>query len=726
MNKARRPIICVVAAEANSIEQRQILYGIIEKAQEYGYDTAVISNIYNPNVSINSLACENKIYELIQSEDIAAMIMIAESFVNEEIRQNIADLMLKKDIPMIILGAYLEEFSDSRFTFINTSDENDTIAMIDHLIDVHGFTDIDFLSGYEYINVSQKRAEGYRMAMRKHGLPVDEKKIHFGDFWMDSGKALAERYINGTLPMPQAVACANDYMAYGMLDTFSRNGIKVPEDITVIGYEYIDKRLMHTPLLTTYQRNRADLGRQAVDYIHSCLNDTAIPEFTPPEGNFVLGDSCPCGRDNQKYLEELEAVKIKKDFEFWNLFSSLDQEITESKNLSEFVTILGKFHWLLRDVYDIILCLYTDWYDPENEISDIVTCRQVMPWLDNSPFELHRFDFAEIFSRCQTPAAYYFNPIFFGQRMFGHIILRYDHPDTYDDIFRNWIKSISICLEFLRMKNDIRYLTSCQNLSDQRDTLTGMYNAFGLEKAYSSAVLHGNREMYFIMLKICLFDESIAISNADDKIKAILDASRALDEFSGNHDICGRINDNTLVCIVQRSAETEMIADCVSSILLQHKKYMNYCGTDSFVCITEKCSGMPYNEIYEKCTAAADKRIKEMAEKKLIGHYNEMADIRTYIYNHPDETFGSESLHELFPGSTGYLRSVFKQCFDISFHKDCIVARIAKAKYYLSTTTLNVVEISEKCGYLDSKYFLRQFSSVVGMTPIQYRTSILN
>ena len=726
MNKARRPIICVVAAEANSIEQRQILYGIIEKAQEYGYDTAVISNIYNPNVSINSLACENKIYELIQSEDIAAMIMITESFVNEEIRQNIADLMLKKDIPMIILGAYLEEFSDSRFTFINTSDENDTIAMIDHLIDVHGFTDIDFLSGYEYINVSQKRAEGYRMAMRKHGLPVDEKKIHFGDFWMDSGKALAERYINGTLPMPQAVACANDYMAYGMLDTFSRNGIKVPEDVTVIGYEYIDKRLMHTPLLTTYQRNRADLGRQAVDYIHSCLNDTAIPKFTPPEGNFVLGDSCPCGRDNKKYLEELEAVKIKKDFEFWNLFSSLDQEITESKNLSEFVTILGKFHWLLRDVYDIILCLYTDWYDPENEISDIVTCRQVMPWLDNSPFELHRFDFAEIFSRCQTPAAYYFNPIFFGQRMFGHIILRYDHPDTYDDIFRNWIKSISICLEFLRMKNDIRYLTSCQNLSDQRDTLTGMYNAFGLEKAYSSAVLHGNREMYFIMLKICLFDDSIAISNADDRIKAILDASRALDEFSGNHDICGRINDNTLVCIVQRSAETEMIADCVSSILLQHKKYMSYCGTDSFVCIAEKCSGIPYSEIYEKCTAAAEERIKEMAEKKLIGHYNEMADIRTYIYNHPNETFGSESLHELFPGSTGYLRSVFKQCFDISFHKDCIVARIAKAKYYLSTTTLNVVEISEKCGYLDSKYFLRQFSSVVGMTPIQYRTSILN
>ena len=65
MNKPKRPIICVVSAEANSIEQRQILFGIIEKAQEYGYDTAVLSNIYNPNISINSLECENKIYELV-------------------------------------------------------------------------------------------------------------------------------------------------------------------------------------------------------------------------------------------------------------------------------------------------------------------------------------------------------------------------------------------------------------------------------------------------------------------------------------------------------------------------------------------------------------------------------------------------------------------------------------------------------------------------------------
>lgn len=726
MNKPKRPIIGVVAAEANSIEQRQILHGLIEKAQEYGYDTAVISNIYNPNVLINSLECENKIYELLLSDDISAIIMIAESFVNEKIRAKLAELMSTKNVPILIAGTFLDEFSDPRFTFINTSDENDIFEIAEHLIIEHGFTDIALLTGYDILESSHKRADGYKKALIEHGIAVDESKIHFGTFWMDSGKELAEKYISGELSMPQAVICANDYMAYGMLDAFMKAGIKVPDRITVIGYEYIDKRLLYTPLLTTYQRNRADLGRAAVNIIHSRLNHLPEPEFTPPKGSFILGDSCPCGRVDEYYHNELADAKRKKDYEFWNLFSSLDQEITETKNLNEFVEILGKFHWLLRDVYNIVLCLNANWYDAHVETSDIMTCRDIMPWLDNSPYEVHRFRFGEIFAKCDHPAAYYFNPIFFGQRLFGHIILRYDRPDTYDDIFRNWIKSVSICLEFLRMKNDIRYLTSCQNLSEQRDTLTGMYNGTGLEKAYNSANLHGNKEMYFILLKICLSDEAIAIANVDDRFKAILDASRALDEFCGNHDICGRVNDNTLVCIVQRNADEDMLADCISAILLQHKRYMEYCGADSFVCVAEKCSGVGYSEIFEKCSARADEKVRQLAEKKLISHYREMSEIRSYVYARPTETFDSESLHDLFPGSTGYLRSVFKQCFGISFHKDCIIARIAKAKYYLSTTNMNVIEISEKCGYLDSKYFLRQFSSVVGMTPIQYRGNIQN
>ena len=72
-----------------------------------------------------------------------------------------------KNIPMLILGTYLAEFGDPRFTFINTSDETDMYEIVSHLIEDHGFTNIDFLSGYDTLEASHKRADGYRMALEK-------------------------------------------------------------------------------------------------------------------------------------------------------------------------------------------------------------------------------------------------------------------------------------------------------------------------------------------------------------------------------------------------------------------------------------------------------------------------------------------------------------------------------------------------------------------------------
>ena len=724
MNKPKRPIIAVISAEANSIEQRQILEGIIEQAQSDGYDTAIISNVFNPNIVEKSLFCENGIYELLLSDDISAIILVSESFVNETLRSRIAAYILRKKVPVIIVGTSSKEFDIPGIRCINTSDENDTEEITDHLIKKHGFTKIDFLSGYEEIAASVKRIDGYKRSLRKHGLPIEEERIHFGDFWMTSGKELAQRYISGELPLPEAVICANDYMAYGMLETFMRSHISVPDDITVIGYEYIDRRTLYTPLLTTYQRNRTELGRAAVKILHARLCEGLNIPFSPPKGRLISGDSCTCGRCGEQYYDELDQVKSKRDYEFWNLFTPLDQNITKSQNLEEFASTLGSLHWLLRNVHNIFLCLSSNWYDQTDQMSDIVSCRSIVPWADPTPFELNRYELGRIFALHTDPAAYYFTPLFFGEKFFGYVILRYDEPDAYDDIFRNWIKTVSNGLEFLRMKNDIRYLSKCQDLSDKRDTLTGMYNAKGMEMSYRAAVLHGGKELYMIMLKVCLFDTASPELGSDKRINAVLDASKAVTRFSGNHDICGRINDNTFLCLVQSSAGAELLADCLSSILLQHRKYIDEYGTDSFVCTAEKCEGISYMECLEKCTSASDKLANDAAERRLISHYHELSEIRNFVYAEPNSTFDTPSLHARVPGSTGYFRTVYKQCFGLSFHKDCIAARMAKAKYLLATSTLSVMEISEKCGYLDSKYFLRQFGASTGMTPIQYRSLI--
>ena len=333
---------------------------------------------------------------------------------------------------------------------------------------------------------------------------------------------------------------------------------------------------------------------------------------------------------------------------------------------------------------------------------------------------MNKFGIGDFLSRWDIPCVYYFTPLFCNDRMFGYSVLKYDCPDTYDDIYRNWIKSVSNGLEFLRMKNDIKYLTQCQNLSESRDTLTGMFNENGIRSLYQT-VIDEDISAVMIILRVCLSSDTF--SDLDGKIAAIVDAAEAVRQFCGSQEISGRVNDNTFVCIIREDCMPETAADKLSSVLLQHKIYMEKYGPDSFLCAAVECEGRPYNELFNECCELLDEKNSKAEEMRNQPHYAEMLRIRSYIYMNPQESFEPEKLRKLYPYSAGHLRELYKKCFGVSIHQDCISARISRAKYYLTATPMNMAEIAERCGYVDSKYFLRQFMSAVGMTPGRYRNA---
>lgn len=719
LNKKKRPVCGVVAAEANSIEQRQIIEGIVSQNQLYGIDTAVISNIYNPNVKEQELYCENRIYELILSEDLDSIILISESFVNDELRKYVTDYIFRKNVPVVVIGNIMDGLVNPNCIYINTSDENDMEDVTNHLIEEHGLKDIHLLTGYDFIKASQLRVQGYKKALESHGIPFDANKVFYGNFWMNSGEDMAEKYADGSIPLPQGIVCANDYMAYGLMDKFSELGISVPEDVMIAGYEFVGGRELHTPVLTTYQRNREELGRAAAESVYNKMNGIDT-EFSPPRGKIIKGGSCSCGADCKQLRQELSLARVKKDFEHFNLFNPLDQQLTNARTLDEFMSTCGSFQWQVRSVNDIIFCLYKNWYDSESAPSEFLNCRSIVPWSDTLPFEMNKFGIGDFLSRWDIPCVYYFTPLFCNDRMFGYSVLKYDCPDTYDDIYRNWIKSVSNGLEFLRMKNDIKYLTQCQNLSESRDTLTGMFNENGIRSLYQT-VIDEDISAVMIILRVCLSSDTF--SDLDGKIAAIVDAAEAVRQFCGSQEISGRVNDNTFVCIIREDCMPETAADKLSSVLLQHKIYMEKYGPDSFLCAAVECEGRPYNELFKECCELLDEKNSKTEEMRNQPHYAEMLRIRSYIYMNPQESFEPEKLRKLYPYSAGHLRELYKKCFGVSIHQDCISARISRAKYYLTATPMNMAEIAERCGYVDSKYFLRQFMSAVGMTPGKYRNA---
>lgn len=98
-----------------------------------------------------------------------------------------------------------------------------------------------------------------------------------------------------------------------------------------------------------------------------------------------------------------------------------------------------------------------------------------------------------------------------------------------------------------------------------------------------------------------------------------------------------------------------------------------------------------------------------------------MLKLRIYMYSHPSETFSDKALCDSQNESLTLVRSVYQSCFSVTLHNDCINSRISYAIYHLLKTSASGISVSEQCGYQDSKYFMRQFSSNTGMTMTEFR-----
>lgn len=723
----QRRIIGVISTHTEDTEQRELLQGIIPAAWAQNADVVVISNIYNPEYDDEKLAAENDIYRLIESTDLCGLILITEAFINPTRRAQITELMnARSDIPQIAVGSDVSGFHLNHCLMLNTSDADDIADLTVHLIEVHGFTEIEFLTGKDELAVSHRRVEGYRRALESHGIPFDESRVIFGDFWIVSGQKLAESYISGERKMPQAVLCANDYMAYGLLDTLADHGISVPDAVTVVGYEFVRERHLHTPILTTYQCNREALGKTAVEMLLRKAEIGTYGSFTPPRGRVICGGSCTCGITLADLNGELSVARTKSFYEFLHLYNQLEQRLTEAQSMEEFrIKFIGS-EYLLRNVKSVDLCLYQHWYQ-ENVQDEMMTQYPIYAdRFDPQISILPRLSLSSLTERCSHPAVYYCSPLFFSDRPLGYVMMRYDTPETYDPVFRNWMKAVSNALEFLRMKNDIQYLMECQNLSEYQDTLTGLLNRKGFSHELHLLIRQQsqpNPPVYCLVLQTGAFTDHMTLDNKSAEIAAASEIAEILRNLTQPAMLCARLVQNLYIIAGIGDGETVLpiLRERMTAMLLHSPNCFALYGLDSF-CIaslqTTYQSSTALQNAAEQALADEIQIIQKMRQKE---HYAKLIPARIQLYQSDAETPTVEQLCRQYLISAGHFRKLYKETFGIAYHQDEIRKRMLQMIFLLTTTTLDLSVIVSKCGYDDYCYGLRLFRQFTGHTPNQYR-----
>ncbi|ACY91279.1 DNA-binding transcriptional regulator CytR [Salmonella enterica subsp. enterica serovar Typhimurium str. 14028S] len=133
---------------------------------------------------------------------------------------------------------------------------------MNYLLDL-GHKRIGCIAGPEDMPLCHYRLQGYVQALRRSGIVVDPHYIARGDFTFEAGANALKQLLEQPLP-PTAVFCHSDVMALGALSWAKRQGLKVPDDLSIIGFDNIALAEFCDPPLTTVAQPRFDIGREAM------------------------------------------------------------------------------------------------------------------------------------------------------------------------------------------------------------------------------------------------------------------------------------------------------------------------------------------------------------------------------------------------------------------------------------------------------------------------------
>lgn len=154
-----------------------------------------------------------------------------------------------------------------------------------------GHRDIAFVTGPLRLHSAHSRLAAFHRAVQECGIVVDKGRIIEGDHTMEGGMAAAEKLLTGA-KLPTAVMCSNDVTAIGVLHEAYRAGLRVPDDLSVIGFDNIHLTQMTIPPLTTIQMSCFELAKAAVLALKAHVEGTPAPKREYPiETRLVVRES---------------------------------------------------------------------------------------------------------------------------------------------------------------------------------------------------------------------------------------------------------------------------------------------------------------------------------------------------------------------------------------------------------------------------------------------------
>lgn len=253
--KRRNNMIGVIIPEFRSFFFPEIIIGIQEVMNKEGYQVLICQ-------SNESSELERKNVEMLENSMVEGLII---SVTKESKNIDLYQRLINEQMPIVFVNRVLPDLDASQ---VIIDDRKWAFKAVEHLIKC-GYKRIAHLAGNEHLSVTKRRVQGYKDALEQYNMPLQERLIMHVGVQQDRAKVGVD-YLLSLKEKPDAIFAINDPVAIGTLLELQKRGIKVPEEIAVVGFS--ESPIGRILGLTSVAQPTFKIGHEAAELLLERIN----------------------------------------------------------------------------------------------------------------------------------------------------------------------------------------------------------------------------------------------------------------------------------------------------------------------------------------------------------------------------------------------------------------------------------------------------------------------
>ncbi len=508
------------------------------------------------------LTGEYNIFNLINYAMIDVMIVLKITFASVAVYQQIIKRCKEEHIPVVIYDGKEEHAWNVTF------DQSDSMyRMVRHFIEHHGFTEINFFTSMRDEFHGNLRLASYKKALEESGIAYDDTRVFEGRYDRYAAMKETERMLAENKKLPQAIVCANDTMAMGVIKVLEEHDICCPQDVAVSGYDGIREGTTHAPRITTIRPAYADGAKRAVQMALQILHGETVDQDTVCKANLVLTESCGCAVSLKTNSNEINH-RLYNEIDDLTYFSKFliksDSAITESVGLQ---SAYEKLRNEIRYAYTkkVWVCItenffsetgiidgavkngnyYLSGYSPTMKIVAYKSY-DICTGLDDFPAEQLLPNFISELEDCGFIS---FIPLHNNDRTIGYFAFEVSELFERYDFWYSMAMSISGSLSTMKTQNELRSIIARLEDMYVHDPLTGLFNRRGFFQHIEKKLQEYGGSANIMMISIDVdglkdINDEFGHLEGDNAIKTV---AKALSSISIRDEICARFGGDEFI-----------------------------------------------------------------------------------------------------------------------------------------------------------------------------------